>query len=144
MPQVWGVVEAIKGFFGPYRFLSNFYIEPDGSFVEYEFQRAKCATWAGRGIFDKLYSTGKLTPKQAKAIGRKVEMREDWEAVKVNIMLFYIKKKFTNSDLMWQLQQTSPAYLEETNMWGDTFWGVCRGVGQNMLGAILMQVRDEQ
>jgi predicted NAD-dependent protein-ADP-ribosyltransferase YbiA (DUF1768 family) len=27
--------------------------------------------------------------------------------------------------------------------WGDRFWGVCNGVGENMLGKLLMQVREE-
>ena len=31
---------------------------------------------------------------------------------------------------------------EETNHWNDTYWGVCNGVGQNMLGRMLMFIRD--
>jgi predicted NAD-dependent protein-ADP-ribosyltransferase YbiA (DUF1768 family) len=30
----------------------------------------------------------------------------------------------------------------EGNSWGDTYWGVCKGKGQNKLGHILMQVRS--
>ncbi len=32
---------------------------------------------------------------------------------------------------------------EETNTWHDTYWGVCNGVGKNMLGIQLMRVRAE-
>lgn len=131
-------------FSGPHRFLSNFWIEPDGTFVEYEYQRAKCANFQDREIFDTLIQKGTLTPQQAKAIGRRVEIREDWEDVRVSIMLFYVTKKFKDhQDLLWRLKQTRPSRLIEGNTWGDTFWGVCNGRGQNMLGEILMQVRDE-
>ena len=39
------------------------------------------------------------------------------------------------------LLATGKATLVEGNSWGDTFWGVCRGKGKNMLGKILMRVR---
>jgi predicted NAD-dependent protein-ADP-ribosyltransferase YbiA (DUF1768 family) len=29
------------------------------------------------------------------------------------------------------------------NYWNDKFWGICKGVGENHLGKILMQIRDE-
>jgi hypothetical protein len=32
--------------------------------------------------------------------------------------------------------------LIEGNTWGDTFWGVCNGVGENNLGKTLMNVRE--
>lgn len=137
------ITPAIKGFTGEHRYLSNFFIEPDDSFVEWEYQRAKCASWSDRARFDKLFDAGKLSPGLAKKIGRTVKIRDDWEDVKVEIMLFYVTKKFRDHDaLLWKLKTTYPAYLEETNTWGDQYWGVCRGIGQNMLGAVLMEVRD--
>lgn len=30
----------------------------------------------------------------------------------------------------------------EVNNWGDTYWGVCNGIGDNHLGKILMKIRD--
>lgn len=129
-------LQAIKGFSGPYRYLSNFWVEPDGSHVEGEFQAAKCAEAQDRKLF-----TGK-TPAQCKAIGRKVLLTPDWEAIKVDVMLFYVTKKFKDHlSLQHQLHLTRTAYLEETNTWGDVYWGVCRGRGDNMLGHILMEVR---
>lgn len=41
-----------------------------------------------------------------------------------------------------RLLATGSAELIEGNVWNDTFWGVCRGRGQNHLGRILMEVRD--
>jgi hypothetical protein len=35
------------------------------------------------------------------------------------------------------------ARLVEGNTWNDRYWGVCRGVGQNKLGHLLMKLREE-
>ena len=59
-------------------------------------------------------------------------------------MAYLVREKFTtNQKLQKQLLATGDQHLEETNKWGDTFWGVCNGVGSNHLGKILMKVRDE-
>lgn len=138
------VKSPIRGFSGPYHFLSNFWIETDATFVEFEYQRAKCATFEERQWFDSYRGVCCLNPAKAKAMGSKVTLREDWEDVKINIMLFYVTKKFKDhEDLRLLLEFTGDAHLEETNIWGDTYWGVCRGKGLNMLGEILMQVRSE-
>lgn len=53
-----------------------------------------------------------------------------------------IYEKFSqNKDLKKMLLDTGDSYLEETNTWGDTYWGVCNGVGKNHLGDILMDTR---
>jgi predicted NAD-dependent protein-ADP-ribosyltransferase YbiA (DUF1768 family) len=42
--------------------------------------------------------------------------------------------KFTrNKSLGDKLLETGDKYLEETNHWHDTCWGVCNGVGTNWL-----------
>ena len=38
---------------------------------------------------------------------------------------------------------TAGCYLIEGNHWGDTCWGQVNGRGENRLGKILMQLRDE-
>jgi len=45
--------------------------------------------------------------------------------------------------LAQQLIATGNAKLEEGNWWGDTFWGTCNGKGQNWLGKILMEIRNQ-
>ena len=35
------------------------------------------------------------------------------------------------------------AILVEGNSWGDEFWGVCEGRGENRLGCLLMDVRSD-
>ena len=53
-----------------------------------------------------------------------------------------VTAKFTqNSELAKKLLETDNKYLEETNNWGDRFWGVVDGIGKNMLGHVLMEVR---
>ena len=52
------------------------------------------------------------------------------------------EKFYRNKELRKKLLETGDRYLEETNWWGDDFWGVCNGEGRNELGKILMKVRD--
>jgi ribA/ribD-fused uncharacterized protein len=84
-----------------------------------------------------------LTPGKAKRLGRKVTLRANWELIKIDVMLDLVRQKFQDPDLAWMLINTGDAELIEGNHWGDKFWGVCNGEGENHLGKILMQVRDE-
>jgi hypothetical protein len=54
-----------------------------------------------------------------------------------------IRLKFQNPGLKAKLLATGNQELIEGNTWGDCYWGVCEGNGQNHLGKILMQVREE-
>ena len=81
------------------------------------------------------------TPGIAKRLGQKVTKREDWEEVKEQVMLDLLLQKFAKSPFTEQLLATGLAYLEETNTWNDTYWGVCKGQGKNRLGYLLMNVR---
>ena len=52
--------------------------------------------------------------------------------------------KFSQNPILRQkLINTQDMILIENNTWNDTFWGVCNGVGENHLGKILMEVREE-
>lgn len=134
-----GMADYIQEFKGQHYYLSNFYIEPDSTFVEKEYQARKCADPK-----DLVRFCFGMTAKQAKALGRQVTLRSDWEDVKVDIMLELVRQKFLDHPtLARQLKQTRTAYLEEGNWWGDRFWGTVEGIGQNHLGKILMRVRGE-
>ena len=54
-----------------------------------------------------------------------------------------LKSKFQNPELSKLLLETGDCELIEGNTWGDQFWGVCKGVGENNLGKLLMKVREE-
>ena len=135
-------MKDIKGFSGAYRFLSNFYpakvvfegIEYPTS--EHAFQAAKTLDVAQRRAI------ATLTASEAKRVGRKLYLREDWEQIKLVTMELILLDKFSRQPLKRQLIATGDAFLEETNTWGDIIWGVCRGVGSNHLGKLLMKVRE--
>lgn len=80
----------------------------------------------------------------AKKMGKHIELRSDWEEVKDQLMHEIVKAKFEqNEHLKDELLATNDATLIEGNTWGDTYWGICNGVGQNKLGKTLMKVREE-
>ena len=135
----------IKEFQGKYRFLSNFFPSPvmwnniEYPTVEHAYQAAKTLDVDKREIIRL-----QPTPGQAKRIGRVIPLREDWNEVKLKIMEYLVKQKFTrHENLKEQLLATGDEKLAEGNSWNDTYWGVCRGVGKNYLGIILMKVREE-
>lgn len=129
-------LEPITLFRGPYSFLSNFHIEPDGTCVEVEYQRSKCVNKEDRELFKN------VTPTKAKYLGRKIELRTDWEGVKLTIMRHFVLSKFLDhSELRRKLIETGERRLIEGNWWGDRFWGVYEGAGENNFGKILMAVR---
>lgn len=134
--------DSILKFDGDYAFLSNFYdckIECLGhkfSSVEAAFQAFKCPRRFAEFV--------NLTPFEAKRLGRKVELRDDWEKVKVSIMRMLLQQKFSNFTLKQKLLSTGNKVLIESNYWKDDFWGVYEiGKGKNYLGKLLMEIRTE-
>ena len=52
------------------------------------------------------------------------------------------RRKFADPEYFEKLQSTGTNYLIEGNDWKDTFWGMCEGRGRNVLGRLIMNVRD--
>lgn len=133
----------IDSFSGPYEFLSNFYpceVEYQGSYypsVEHAYQAAKTINSHER----ELIRTAE-TPGRAKRLGNKITLRADWETIKCQVMLDLLTQKFNYADLREKLLDTGNKQLIEGNNWHDYFWGVCNGKGQNMLGELLMKIRE--
>lgn len=137
--------KKIDRFTGKYIFLSNFhfpcYVYFEGRYYkssEHAFQAAKTLDEVER---DRIAQSP--TPYKAKRLGRKVKLRNDWDQVKLDVMEKILRNKFTDKNLKHALLETGDAELIEGNTWGDTYWGVCRGKGQNHLGKLLMKIRDE-
>ena len=109
--------------------------------VEHYFQAQK---FAGKKQEEEVRRA--FTPKQAAQIGRdrKNPLRHDWEEVKVGIMKEALIAKFTqHEDLKELLLKTEDALLVEHTA-RDKFWGDGgHGHGLNMLGKLLMEVREE-
>ena len=85
------------------------------------------------------------TPKEAARMGRDRSrpLRSDWERVKDDIMRKAVLRKFeTHADIREVLLSTGDAPIVE-NAPGDYYWGCgADGSGKNMLGQILMEVRE--
>jgi len=139
-----GIECRVEGFTGDFRFLSNFYpspIEVDRILfptVEHAYQAAKTSDRSQREAIAALPSPGK-----AKRVGSMLQPTENWERLKLGVMEALISLKFNEHvDLRQKLLATGNSYLEETNTWGDRFWGVSSGDGLNHLGLTLMKVRE--
>ena len=76
-------------------------------------------------------------------LDRQGVVRPDWDAVKIDIMRQLLREKFSEPKLAEALLDTGDAELVEGNVWGNSFWGLSEGRGENMLGRLLMQVRGE-
>lgn len=126
-----------------YGFLSNFHtssIWVNGkkySSVEHAYQAHKTTDESSHELI-----RNSKSPAEAKKLGRSLPLRSDWEEVKIPLMREFIQKKFENPFLAHQLLSTGDAELVYGNKWNDRFWGICRGSGQNILGIILMETRD--
>jgi ribA/ribD-fused uncharacterized protein len=135
-------MNIIKGFSGPYRFLSNFYpavVQLDGMYfptVEHAYQAAKFEDVAIRRSVQVL-----PTPGKAKHFGGSGLIRTDWSKIRFEIMQDLVIQKFSAPEFSKMLLSTGDKYLEESNHWGDTFWGKSGGIGENKLGQILMEIR---
>lgn len=137
-------MKTIDSFSGEYRFLSNFYpcqVEVAGIVyptLEHAFQAMKTENSTEREVV-----RAAKTPGQAKALGRKVTLVPNWDAIKVGVMRGLLRQKFADKVLRAELLATEDALLVEGNYWQDFFWGVCRGRGENWLGKLLMEIREE-
>jgi ribA/ribD-fused uncharacterized protein len=126
-------------------FMSNFY--PSKMFiygrwwkwVEAPYQSAKTVN-----LEEKELIWNAETARIARDLGQKVSMVHDWDKIKREIMKECCMAKFLqNPDLRQQLIQTGKEELIEDTP-HDSFWGNgADGTGQNVLGKVLMEVRDE-
>lgn len=135
--------KVIRGFFGEYRWLSNYHNVPiivDGlvyGSTEAAYQALKCDNRQVREAFT-LY-----TPAEAKKAGKTVVLRPGWEDMKKTIMFeLNFQKFYYNEELGKKLLATRDREIIESNWWKDTYWGVCGGEGENWLGITLMSVRS--
>lgn len=159
---------VIDEFRNKYQFLSNFYLVSIDTgmriydSVEHYYQAMK--SWPG--VLVKIGTITKIeenttkktvrqwisespTPGEAKRRGRKINLRSDWEDIKIPIMKWGLQQKFTQETLAKNLLETHNKILIEGNWWHDNFWGECKcnkcknTLGENMLGKLLMEVRNE-
>ncbi|MEI6553535.1 MAG: NADAR family protein [bacterium] len=141
----------IKGFFGEYRFLSNFWPakvllgDVEYRSVELAYQAAK---WKpeSRQYF--------LSCTELESIDYNRNNMPDgypideWNTKKLGIMANLITQKFDpelNPENYQKLQVTGNKHLEEMNWWSDLYWGTNKdGEGENNLGKMLMKTRGQE
>ena len=82
-----------------------------------------------------------MSPYEAKKYCKAIELRNDWEDVRVTIMQEALDIKFSITYYRLLLIGTIEPLVED-NYWNDTYWGVCRGIGENMLGKLLTILRE--
>lgn len=154
-----------------YGFLSNFYYSPftvsymnEDGVKSYEFKTAEHAVHFFKAIlFNDIETADKImkaeTPKEAKRLGREVKNFNNftWNNNKEVIYFDVIKAKFTderNKDIKQKLIDTGESILVECSPY-DRIWGIGYTKespefirrefdkwGQNLLGKVLMRVRD--
>jgi hypothetical protein len=154
---------AITSFHETHRFLSNMapaevkygpYLFPA---VEQAYQFAKLPKEKISEYWIRKFQTA--NPWQAKHLGRSIDKRPDWDAIKERVMRYLLDQKFTLPEYRQLLLATGSTSLIEGNVWHDNVWGDCRCrvtpkieckygqkpecdlPGQNLLGLMLMEIR---
>ena len=152
----------IVGFKKEYKFLDNTY---RGAFVhsltlhdgskfsdifitaEHAYQCAKAKTYYDAQLISALPYAD-----QAHRNGRKLDLRPDWEDIKLDVMREILQSKFSPLELdsgkskskARKLLDTGTSNLiNETKFKRNLFWGTYDGVGENHLGKLLMEIREE-
>jgi len=145
------IEKPIKEFRYEYIFLSNFSYYPvlyknilfKTSEHAYQWEKAESDS-------DKDLILQCNTPKDVKILGHNIKCDiQKWDLNKVNIMKNILKCKFSDLHLKNKLLMTKNKELIEGNYWCDNFWGSCNCFrcknknGQNHLGKLLMEIREE-
>jgi len=156
-PQIKNMIDSFKG---RYSFLSNFYpveIKYKGityPSVEHYYVAQKIKSdQIINGTFYPVEDVKEMiskisTPGKVKVFGRGLNVRSDWDSVKLDVMEFGVRQKFKNVELSEMLLQTGDEDTIEGNWWHDNFWGSCScqkcgNNGKNELGKLLMLIRSE-
>lgn len=109
--------------------------------VEHFYVAMKTLDQNERDIISKRPSQG------LKLYGMGLSLRSDWEVIKEDVMLYALRRKFSdeNPKLKHKLLSTGNVEIQEGNWWRDAYWGVDlkTGYGLNRLGKLIMQVREE-
>jgi ribA/ribD-fused uncharacterized protein len=145
--------KEVFGFFGDYRWLSNFtehgeegqVVEGENVFTNAEayYQSRKVAyQLPGNNITAEHFSmqSGLYAKKRSRKLVIDVV---EWDKAKRGHMEKALEYKFRDPELRQMLVDTGDRVLTEANWWGDRYWGTDEeGRGNNVLGRILMRIRS--
>jgi hypothetical protein len=95
---------------------------------------------------DREYIRLSENPGEAKKRGRECKIRNDWEKIKIDVMLTALRRKYEVNELKEVLLKTGNRPIFEDSpkdrIWGTGVRGEI-GTGQNLLGKALMEIREE-
>lgn len=128
---------------------SNYWIEPDGTNVEAEFQAAKLMLynpWIAAAV-------RRMPPGRAKYNGRRFRLskaqQKEWNSIKEDVMFHLIVGKVLDwpEEVNRPLSETSGPIVEvnfhHDNEWGDCACVNCYKIGDNKLGKLWELMRKE-
>ena len=157
-PVLFYGADESKGEYRNFSNMSQHPIDVDGvryPTVEHYFQAMKAKEFEDTEMLDKIVKA--KTPKAVKAMGKKVKnfAKEVWDSKRDEIMRTGVRSKFIqHPELRKQLLETGDRLIGEANA-RDLYWGIGTAVtseksnhpdkwrGQNKLGKLLMELRDE-
>lgn len=90
----------------------------------------------------------KVSAAASKKLGKTVQLREDWDQLKDDVMLYALRKKFANDPWKKKLLDYQKPIVEY-NYWHDNYWGhcICDNCKDkehiNKLGKLLHQLKQE-
>ena len=136
----------IKEFQNEFRWLSNFApvkIILDGvefPSIEHAYMSAKSDDMKWK----KFCSNPNNKANDVKRQSRNIVLKENWNNIKLDVMVECVKQKFNQEPYRTKLLETGTLYIQEGNRWNDKFWGVClkTNKGENHLGKLIMDVRS--
>ena len=132
----------VKGFTEQYNFLSSYFHFPF-KYNGIEYNNVVCAFVAQSLSSDVQRKTvGKMLPAQAIATVKKYTTKEFSTEEQLDLMKEICRTKFSDKELKEQLLATEGELINETT-WENTFWGTNNGEGENHLGKILQELREE-
>jgi ribA/ribD-fused uncharacterized protein len=130
----------------PFGFCSNFYRARHFIYgrwwatTEHSYQAQKTNV---PSEYDAIHQAQK--PREARDLGQKVHMRENWDMIKDIVMYECVLAKFVQNHDIRELLLASPddqMLIEDTASTNDCYWGCgADGTGRNELGKILVRVR---
>lgn len=145
---------VIRSFTGQYEFLSNGFPlavhipnywdqARAASFHTFHTREAAFQATKTRSLVHVNHLISEFDPLRAIRYGRQIPLIEGWRFKRIDCMYNVVLRcVLQNENLAQALLQTANDNLAHGNNWGDTFWGVYYGKGDNHLGRILMHCRD--
>lgn len=132
-------MDKITNFNGTFQFLSNTYPSP--------------VTYDGilYGSVEHAYKASALPPSErhefiklgiSKAISRKINARQGWDEVCLDILEGLLRQKFDDIFNIERLLRTGSLELQYINK-SDDFLGIVNDSGANNLGKLLMKIRED-